>query len=71
MSALFRSRKFCTMLLDVVVGLAVYFVTKYAAPSAAEDVMMVIGLMQPVVLAVIAGWAIEDAAAKRAGTFTH
>ena len=71
MSALFRSRKFLTMLLDVVVGLVAYFIAKYAAEDIANDVMMVIGLMQPVVLAVIAGWAIEDAAAKRAGIFAH
>ena len=71
MSALFRSRKFCTMLLDVAVGLVAYFIARYAAEDIATDVMMVIGLMQPVVLAVIAGWAIEDAAAKRAGIFAH
>ena len=71
MSALFRSRKFLTLLLDVVVSLATYFVGKYAMPEAADDILMVIAAMQPVVLAVIASWAIEDAADKLAGTFPH
>ena len=64
---LFRSRKFLTMVLDLVVSLVIYFVTKYLAPAVAEDVLFVVAGMQPVVLAVIVMWGVEDAAEKRAG----
>ena len=63
---LFRSRKFLTMVLDLVVSLVIYFVTKYLAPAVAEDVLFVVAGIQPVVLAVIVMWGVEDAAEKRA-----
>ncbi len=65
---LFRSRKFLTMVLDLVVSLVIYFVTKYLAPAVAEDVLFVVAGIQPVVLAVIVMWGVEDAAEKRAGS---
>ena len=68
---LFRSRKFLTMLLDVGVSLAAFFITKYAAPALADDMLFVIGTLQAPVLFVIGAWAVEDAAAKRAGNFPH
>ena len=64
---LFRSRKFLTMLLDLAVSFVVYFVTKYLAPTVADDVLFVVAGIQPVVLAVIVMWGVEDAAEKRAG----
>ena len=64
---LFRSRKFLTMVLDLVVSMIVYFVTKYAAPAVADDILYVVAGIQPVVLAVIVMWGVEDAAEKRAG----
>lgn len=67
--ALFRSRKFLTGLLDMVISMATYFITKYAAPAVADDILFVIASLQPVVLAIIVAWAWEDAAAKRAGSF--
>ena len=66
MEKLLRSRKFLTMVLDVVVSFVVYFVTKYLAPAVADDVLFVVGGLQPVVLAVIVMWGVEDAAAKGA-----
>jgi hypothetical protein len=68
---LFRSRKFLTLVIDTVVSLLIFFVTKYAAPAAADDILYVIAAMQPVVLAVVAMWGIEDAAEKRAGSFRY
>jgi hypothetical protein len=62
-----RSRKFLTLLVDMVVSLATYFVTKYAVPAAADDVLFVIGAIQPAVLFVIGAIAYEDAAAYKAG----
>jgi len=69
LKALFRSRKFLLLLLDVVVNGVVYTVSKYAAPAIAEDVLFFIGLTQPVWVAVIAAIAYEDGQAKRAGNF--
>lgn len=66
-SGLLRSRKFWLLILDTIVSALVFFVTKYATPAAAEDAIYMIGLIQPVFVAVIAGIAWEDSAAKRAG----
>ena len=61
---IFKSRKFWLMILDVAVSLASYFIGKYVAPDAAKDILYVIGLVQPVFVAVIIGIAVEDAAEK-------
>jgi len=66
MASLLHSRKFWIMITDTVVSIAVYFVAKYLNPLAAEDVLWMIGLLQPVIIALITGIAIEDAAAKGA-----
>lgn len=67
--ALFRSRKFLLLVLDTVIQLVTYFITKYAAPALAEDVLFFIGVQQPVWVAIIVAIAYEDGQAKRAGTF--
>ena len=64
---LWRSRKFLTMMLDVVLSLLTYFVGRFVAPDYAKDVLFVVGALQPVFLAVIVMWGVEDAAMKRAG----
>ena len=63
--ALLRSRKFWLMVFDVLVSTAVYFVTKYVSPDLAENILWLIGSWQPVIIAVIVGIAVEDAAEKR------
>ena len=68
---LLASRKFLTLLLDTVVSLTIYFVTRYIAPDVAQDVLYVLAALQPIVLAVIVMWGVEDASAKRAGNFPH
>lgn len=62
-----RSRKFWLLILDTVVSASIFFITKYATPLVAEDAIYMIGLMQPVFIALIGGIAWEDAAEKRAG----
>lgn len=69
--SIFKSRKFWTAMVDLLVSLTLYFVGKYAAPSIAEDVKFLILAFQPVFGLVIAGIAYEDAAAKKAGTFKY
>lgn len=71
LAKLFRSRKFLTALLDLAVSMITYFATKYVAPTFADDVLFVLGGLQPVILAVIVMWGVEDAAAKRAGAFRY
>ena len=60
-SALLHSRKFWLMILDLVISLSLYFVAKYAAAPVAEDVKWVIGLLQPIFVALISAIAYEDA----------
>jgi hypothetical protein len=48
-----------------------HFTAKYASPSLAEDVKMVIGLLQLPVTAIIVAILVEDSAAKKSGIFLH
>ena len=64
MSTLLKSRKFWLMIFDVVVSTAVYLVTQYVNPALAEKIIWLIGAWQPVIIAVIVGIAVEDAAEK-------
>jgi hypothetical protein len=70
MRALLRSRKFWLMILDVVISTATYFVTAYVAPEVAEQIIWVIGAWQPVIVALIVGIAVEDAAVKGTAPFS-
>jgi uncharacterized membrane protein (DUF485 family) len=65
MKNLWQSRKFRLMLFDVVISVASYFTTKYAIPAVSTDILWVIGILQPVMIALITGIAIEDAATLR------
>ncbi len=70
MSRLLHSSKFWLMIMDAVVSVATYFIGKYAGVSS-QDMLYLIGIIQPVVVAVIVGIFAEDAAAKKAGTFRY
>lgn len=63
MTRMLHSAKFWTAMLDVAISLVTYFITKYAAPDAAKDVLMVIGAIQVPIGLVIAAWCAEDVAA--------
>ena len=65
-SSLAHSRKFWLLILDTVISLSVYFVSKYV-PGAAEDVKLVIGLLQPVFVSIIVAIAVEEAALNKSG----
>ena len=65
---LLKSRKFWLLILDTVISMIAYFVGKYMGVQG-EDVLFVIGILQPVFVALILSIAVEDAAEKRAGTF--
>ena len=62
MSRLLKSRKFWIMIVDVFISTATYFVNRFVSPQTANDVIWLIAAWQPVVYAVIAGIATEDAA---------
>lgn len=66
MASLLKSRKFWIGILDVAISTTTYFVTKYVAPEIGNDILWLIGTWQPVVIAMITGIAIEDAAVKSA-----
>ena len=67
MATLLHSRKFWLMIFDVVISTATFFVSKYVSPEMAENILWLIGAWQPVIIAVIVGIAVEDAAEKGAG----
>ena len=66
-AGLLRSRKFWLLTLDIVVSMATYFITKYAAPGLADDALFVIASVQPVFVVIIGAIAYEDGKAKEAG----
>ena len=68
-AGLLRSRKFWLLMLDTAISMATYFVTKYAAPALADDVLYFIGAIQPVFVVLIGAIAYEDGQAKKAGNF--
>ena len=64
MSSLLKSRKFWIMVVDVIISSATYFISKYVAPEIGNDIIWLIASWQPVIYALIAGIAAEDAAEK-------
>ena len=64
-AALLHSRKFLLLMLDILVSGSTYFLTKYAAPEFATDVLFLIGLVQPAFIALIGAIAYEDNGQRR------
>lgn len=62
MQRMLHSSKFWTFIVTQVLVLATYFVAKYAAPSAADDILIVLGFVEGVAAIVIAAILGEDAA---------
>ena len=63
LKALFKSRKFWLLVLDVLISL-VLFVVGHFAPDFEEMAKELIAILQPLVVAVIVGIFVEDFAAK-------
>jgi hypothetical protein len=57
---LIESRRFWIAILDLVLSTVLYFVGKYAGASVLEDTKMVIITMQPLFLAIIAAYTIDN-----------
>jgi hypothetical protein len=66
-SSLLHSRKFWLTILDLTVSIVLYFVGKYAGPSAFDDVKFLIFALQPVFVTIIIGITLEDRALIAAG----
>jgi hypothetical protein len=66
MNGLLVSRKFWLAISDVLFSVIIYFVGKYALPEVGNDILYVIGLIQPVIITLISSIAKEDAALKSA-----
>lgn len=65
---IWNSRKFRILAVDTAAALLVLLVPRFAAADVAELTLAVWGIMQPVVVALVVGIAIEDNGALRAGT---
>jgi hypothetical protein len=63
-AGLIKSRKFWLMVLDVVVSGSTYFIGKYAGADG-QDMLFIIGLLQPVFVTVIASVTVEDNAQRK------
>ena len=66
MNGLIYSRKFWIAVVDVISGWVLYFIPKYLAPEAAQDIMTVYLSVQPVIVMLIGAIAYEDAAKHKA-----
>lgn len=66
-SSIFQSRKFWLMVADVTVSLATYFIGKYMNPAAAQDLLFLIGAVQPVVISVIVSITVQNIEGIKAG----
>jgi hypothetical protein len=62
----FKSQKFWLMVLDMVISLTLFFVTKNA-PDLLEDVKFLIASLQPMFIAIITAIAVEGVALTKAG----
>ena len=69
MASLLKSRKFWIAVFDVLVSTITFFGSKYLSPDVAENILWLIAAWQPVIIMLIAGIAIEDAAEKSATTY--
>ncbi|MFA5208271.1 MAG: hypothetical protein WC428_06540 [Candidatus Paceibacterota bacterium] len=59
-----KSRKFWLMVFDVVLSTATYFIGQYVSPEVGNNILWLIGAWQPVIVSLIVGIAVEDAAEK-------
>jgi len=66
---MWQSRKFRILVFDTVISAVTFGVTLFLAPDYADKVLQFIGIMQPLLFAVVVGIAAEDAALKRSGSF--
>lgn len=66
MPALLRSRKFWTLIVDVLTSVILYFGAKYAGASFYEDIKFLITILQPVFAILIGAIAYEDGAKSKA-----
>jgi hypothetical protein len=55
------------MLFDTVIAIVVYAVSKFVSPLYSQDILWLIASIQPVILSLIIGIAVEDAAAMKNG----
>lgn len=64
MTNLWKSRKFRTMVGDALLSLAAILLTRFLSPDDLNFAMSIVAALQPVIIAVIIGWAWEDASEK-------
>jgi hypothetical protein len=67
MPALFQSRRFWVLVIDLVISISLYFLGKYGTPSALDDVKFLIAAIQPVVLLIISAYTVDTVQTIKAG----
>lgn len=68
---IWKSRKFWILICDAAISISTYFVTKYLNPAAGTDVLFLIGVIQPIVYAVIKGYENQNIAGIKAQAETN
>lgn len=66
---IFKSRKFWLAILDAFISTLAIVLALFFRPDVVSTVMLVIGLWQPVLVALIIGIAVEDSAAIRSNLY--
>lgn len=56
---LFQSRRFVLLLLDTVVSIILFYSAKFL-PESIEDIKYLIGILQPIAIALIVAYTVED-----------
>lgn len=68
MKPFYKSRKFVLLAMDAAAALITLWVKQFVPPATAVFILQTLAILQPVILAVIIGIAVEDQAALKAGT---
>lgn len=61
-----QSRRFCTLLLDVLISTVIYAVSTYGTPQAQEFAKVIIAIYQPVFLWLIGNYTADDISTNKA-----
>ena len=64
--SIWQSRKFWLTVVDLVVSVSTYFVTKYVSPESSKDILFLLAACQPVVITLIASYTYQNTVAMKA-----
>lgn len=70
MQRLLKSAKFLTAVLDAALSTTIVILAWFLSPDQMDQALLLVGVWQPVFIAVIAGIAYEDGQLKRSGSLS-